>query len=77
MILIDIVKTDWIDRLPYHLRFNRYCGFARTCFQILVILYYCVKSLILLLFSFYYFFYRGIFLVVRPAIIYIYRCVRK
>lgn len=60
MIFIDALKQDWSLRLPYHLRNNRYCGFARTCFQILTVLYYSVKAVILLELAFLYAVFTGL-----------------
>lgn len=48
MNLLEIITTEWItdwrERLPFHLRMNRYRGFARLCFQILTILFYLCKA---------------------------------
>lgn len=60
MILIDTLRTDWSSRLPFHLKYNRYIGLARTCFQLLAILYYILKAIILLELLFFYFFFKGL-----------------
>lgn len=65
MLLIEIIKRDWSDRLPFHLHMNRYRGASRLCFQFLAILYYCIKSIILLIFSLYYFFFKGLWLGIK------------
>lgn len=65
MLLIEIIKEDWAERLPFHLHMNRYLGLSRTCFQLLAIIYYSIKAILLLLLSVYYFFFMGIWLVIK------------
>ena len=48
MVLLVELKEDWACRFPYRLRNNRYRGASRVCYQLLVILYYLVKSVFLL-----------------------------
>lgn len=65
MILLEMLKLDWSDRLPYHLRYNRYRGLSRTCFQMLVILYYSVKAVLLLELLFFYFFFKAVWSAIK------------
>lgn len=65
MRLLEIIRTDWTERLPFHLHMNRYRGLARLCFQILAILYYSCKAILLFLLSIYYFFFKGIWLAIK------------
>ena len=48
MALIGHLKEDWTQQLPFRLRYNRYNGFSRTCYQILAILYYISKAIVIL-----------------------------
>ena len=48
MVLLVELKEDWACRFPYRFRNNRYRGASRVCYQLLVILYYLVKSVFLL-----------------------------
>lgn len=49
MSIWDYLRDDWEERLPYHLRYNRYRGTSRICFQLLCLLYYAVKLVLILL----------------------------
>jgi len=65
MILLETLKLDWSVRLSYHLRHNRYRGLSRTCFQLLVILYYSVKAVLLLELLFFYFFSKAVWSAIK------------
>ena len=65
MKLLEIIRTDWTERLPFHLRMNRYRGLNRQSFQIFAILYYSCKAILLFCLSIYYFFFKGIWLAIK------------
>ena len=65
MRLLEIIRTDWTERLPFHLRMNRYRGLSRNCYQLLAILYYSYKAILLFCLSIYYFFFKGIWLAIK------------
>ena len=65
MKLLKIIEMDWTERLPFYLHKNSYRGFNRHCFQLLVIIYYCIKDLLLLCVAFYYFFFKGLWFLVK------------
>ena len=55
MVLLEHLKDDWTDRLPFRLKHNRYRGLNRSSYQLLAILYYTGKAgMILMLCVFYY-----------------------
>ena len=65
MVLIEHLKEDWICRMPFRLRYNRYIGFSRTCYQLFVILYYTVKALAILALCVYYWILAGLCILVK------------
>lgn len=67
MKLLEIIITDWTERLPFHLRMNRYRGLSRPCFQLLAILYYSCKSALLFSLSLLYLYFKGLWFVVKWA----------
>ena len=65
MALLVELKEDWAYRLPYRLRNNRYRGMSRACYQLLVILYYLVKSVFLLELCLLYYILSGLIFTVK------------
>ena len=48
MSVIQYVKDDWMEVLPYRLRHNRYRGASRPSYALLCLLYYSIKSFFIL-----------------------------
>ena len=67
MKLLEIIIIDWRERVPFHLRVNRYRGFSRTCFQILAILYYSFKTMLLFSIALLYLYFKGLWFVIKWA----------
>ena len=65
MIIIKTIKEDWSYRLPEKLKYNRYSGTNRLCYQFLCLLYYPIKTLLLLLLSVYYYIFYGLYLILK------------
>ncbi len=65
MFLIETIKEDWSYRLPERLKYNRYRGTNRICYQFLCLLYYPIKTLLLLLLSVYYYIFYGLYLILK------------
>lgn len=65
MFLIETIKDDWEYRLPERLKYNRYRGTNRLCYQFLCLLYYPIKTLLLLLLSVYYYIFYGFYLLLK------------
>ncbi len=60
MVLLEHLKDDWVYRLPFRLRNNRYRGLSRLSYQLLAILYYIVKAVVILTLCAYYYILLGI-----------------
>ena len=61
MFLIETIKEDWSYRLLERLKYNRYRGTNRICYQFLCLLYYPIKTLFLLFLSVYYYIFYGLY----------------
>ena len=64
-VLWDSLIEDWTERLPFRLRYNRYKGASRFCYQLLVILYYTVKAILILILCAYDCMLRAIFAAIK------------
>ena len=65
MILIEHLKEDWMYRLPFHLRNNRYSGLSRLSYQLLTILYYIAKAIVIIALCGYYYILAGFFIAIK------------
>lgn len=65
MVLLNHLKDDWTCRLPFRFKNNRYRGLSRTCYQLLAVLYYIVKSMIILVLCAYYYVMVGILVAIK------------
>ena len=50
--VIQHIKDDWVCRLPYQVRYNRYRGLSRPSYALLCCMYYPIKAIFLLAVAF-------------------------
>ena len=65
MVLIEHLKEDWIYRLPFQLKNNRYRGLSRSCYQLLATLFYIAKAIVILALCGYYYILAGILILIK------------
>ena len=65
MVLIEHLKDDWMYRLPYRLRNNRYVGVNRPCYQLLAIIYYSIKAIVIIALCGYYYILAGVCIAIK------------
>lgn len=47
--VLEYIKDDWLDRLPYRLNTMRYKGLNRPAYTLICLMYYSIKSVLILL----------------------------
>jgi len=65
MVLLEHLKDDWRYRIGDRLRNNRYRGASRTCYQMLVILWYIIKAFAILAFCGYSYILIGLYYLIK------------
>ena len=65
MVLLEHLKDDWTDRLPFRLKHNRYRGLNRSSYQLLAILYYMGKAVMILALCVCYYILAGILAAIK------------
>lgn len=50
--ILQHIKDDWTDRIPYRIQHNRYRGLSRPSYVLLCCIYYSIKDLFLIILAF-------------------------